>query len=96
MRSGQVLNLSVPFTKFEGDDESYKYGGALQQAIERCDYEVDAYLFEDKFGIRQESFDFDEVPESDIEVGEPKKKRGRKKKEQMQAVAEDVTFDAFA
>ena len=45
LKSGQVLNLSVPFTKFEDESgEGYPYGDALKQAVSRLDYEVDAYL----------------------------------------------------
>ena len=58
----------------------------MKEAIGRCSYEVDAYLFEGKYGIKQESFDFDTPEESDItgEKEEKPKKRGRKKKEQDQ------------
>ena len=43
LKSGQVLNLSVPFTKFEDESgEGYPYGDALKQAVSRLDYEVDA------------------------------------------------------
>ena len=41
LKSGQVLNLSVPFTKFEDESgEGYPYGDALKQAVSRLDYEV--------------------------------------------------------
>ena len=41
LKSGQVLNLSVPFTKFEDESgEGYPYGDALRQTINRLDYEV--------------------------------------------------------
>lgn len=100
LKSGQVLNLSVPFTKYEDESgDGYPYGAELKDAIERCSYEVDAYLFDGKYGIKQESFDFDAPEESDI-TGEPEekpKKRGRKKKEQIKEVAEDAkVFDEFA
>lgn len=103
LNSGQVLNLSVPFTKFE--DESgggYPHGGELAEVVSRCDYEVDAYLFDDKWGIKQESFDFDAPEESeitggDVVVPEKKKGRGRKKKAELDAVAEEVkSFDEFS
>lgn len=99
LNSGQVLNLSVPFTKFEDESgDGYPYGGELAEVVSRCDYEVDAYLFDDKWGIKQESFDFDTPEESDITGEEkPKSKRGRKKKEQLEAVAEEIkAFDEFA
>lgn len=103
LNSGQVLNLSVPFTKFEDESgEGYPYGRELAEVVSRCDYEVDAYLFDDKWGIKQESFDFDTPAESDITgseevVPEKKKGRGRKKKADLAAVAEEVkVFDEFA
>lgn len=100
LKSGQVLNLSVPFTKFEDESgEGYPYGDALRQAINRLDYEVDAYLFGGKYGIKQESFDFDAPEESDItgEAEQKSKKRGRRKKAEMEEVAEEIkAFDEFA
>ena len=91
LKSGQILNLSVPFTKYEDESgDGYLYGAELKEAIGRCSYEVDAYLFEGKYGIKQESFDFDTPEESDItgEKEEKPKKRGRKKKEQIKEIAE--------
>ena len=45
LKSGQVLNLSVPFTKYEDESgDGYLYGAELKEAIGRCSYEVDAYL----------------------------------------------------
>lgn len=102
LSSGQVLNLSVPFTKFEDESgEGYPYGRELAEVVSRCDYEVDAYLFDDKWGIKQESFDFDTPAESDITGGEgiseQPKKRGRKKKAELEAIAEEAkVFDEFA
>lgn len=100
LKSGQVLNLSVPFTKYEDESgDGYPYGAELKEVIDRCSYEVDAYLFEGKCGIKQESFDFDALEESDItgEAEDKPKRRGRKKKEQIQEVAEDVkVFDELA
>ena len=52
-----------------------------------------------KYGIKQESFDFDVPEEADITgEAEPKpKKRGRKKKAEMEDVAEEIkAFDEFA
>ena len=70
LKSGQILNLSVPFTKYEDESgDGYLYGAELKEAIGRCSYEVDAYLFEGKYGIKQESFDFDTPEESDITGG---------------------------
>jgi hypothetical protein len=101
LRTGQALNLSVPFTRFYDESgEGYTYGSELEAAVKRCDYEVDAYLFEEKWGLKQESFDFDEPEESTVAGTEeaPKKKgRGRKRKEAMKESAEEAqAFDHFA
>lgn len=102
LKSGQVLNLSVPFTKYEDESgDGYPYGAELKEAIDRCSYEVDAYLFEGKCGIKQESFDFDAPEESDITgesvVEKPKKRRRKSKKDQMNEAAEEVpAFDPYA
>lgn len=102
LTTGKILNLTVPFMQFVDETgDGYKYGSELQEVIGRCDYEVDAYLFEDKWGIRQEAFDFDAPTESGItglEGDIPKKKgKGRKKKADLNAVAEEFkAFDEFA
>ncbi len=97
LKSGQILNLSVPFTKYENESgEGYPYGSELKEIVDRCDYETDAYLFEEKYGIKQESFDFDTPEESDITGTDeaPKtRKRGRPKKEDKQEIK---AFDEFA
>ncbi|BAR48140.1 hypothetical protein [Tannerella forsythia] len=65
LSSGRVMNITTPFTKFfDETGEGYCYGDELRDVLSRIEYEVDAYLFEGKFGIKQESFDFaeDDVP----------------------------------
>lgn len=94
LNSGQIFNITAPFTKYRDETgDGYAYGEELEDVIRRCDYEVDAYLFEQKFGLKQETLDFDAPQESDI-TGEDteKPKRGRKKKEKAQTQA----FDPFA
>lgn len=94
LNTGKVLNLTVPFMQFTDETgDGYPYGYELEGVIKRCDYEVDAYLFEDKCGVRQATFDFDTPQESDItgiEVPAPKKKRGRKKKSETEEATEEV------
>jgi len=92
LNSGQIFNITTPFTKYRDETgDGYAYGEELEDVIRRCDYEVDAYLFEQKFGLKQETLDFDTPQESDI-TGEDKPKRGRKKKEKAQT----QIFDPFA
>jgi hypothetical protein len=77
LKTGQVLNITTPFTKFEDETgDGYGYGAELGAAIRRCDYEVDAYLFEEKWGVKQLSLDFD----GEETTEEKPKRRGRKKK----------------
>ncbi|KAA6334745.1 hypothetical protein EZS27_016951 [termite gut metagenome] len=94
LKSGQVLNLIAPFTKYEQNDsaEAYPYAAQLCEAVERCNEEVKLYLFEGKYRIIQKQLDFEEHPDvTDVtETSElekvliesiPKKKRGRKRQE---------------
>lgn len=67
LKTGQVLNISAPFTKFE-DDDIYEHGGDLLSTIQGCNYEVHEYLFKDKWGIKQQEFDFDAETGADLKV----------------------------
>lgn len=58
LKTGMVLNINAPFTKFE-DNEAYDFAGALAGDIEACDHEVKEYLFNEKWGIKQMEFDFE-------------------------------------
>ena len=78
LKSGKVLNLVTPFIQFE-DTDAYYFAGELSADIEACDQEVKEYLFNEKWGIKQLSLDFDEPEGTTVKVIEPKK-RGRKKK----------------
>lgn len=84
LKSGKVLNLISPFIQFE-DTDTYNFAGELYVDIEACDYEVEQYLFHEKFGIKQMSLDFDVPQEASLDGAEPQqekpKRRGRKKKE---------------
>jgi len=80
LKSGQVLNLIAPFTKFEYLD-AYVFAGELYSDIQGCNYEVKEYLFGEKWGIKQTDFYFD-VPENaqDIEmtISDGSGKKGKK------------------
>lgn len=67
LKSGSVLNLISPFTKFE-DTENYAFAGELYADIQACNWEVSEYLFGEKWGIKQTEFDFDTPGESDVEI----------------------------
>jgi hypothetical protein len=96
LKTGQILNITTPFTKFQDETvDGYGYGNELWQTVNRCDYEVDAYLFEGKWGIKQLSLDFD-TPEGETAAAteEKPKKRGRKKKAASQEF-EDLNPSGF-
>jgi hypothetical protein len=85
LKTGHTLNIKTPCIKFEDEtDDGYRYGTSLKSVIERCNYEVDAYLFEQKWGMKQLSLDFDfdfgDGETGDGVTGQKPKKRGRKKK----------------
>jgi hypothetical protein len=63
LKSGSVLNLITPFIKFE-DSDAYLFAGELYSDISSCNYEVEEYLFAEKWGIKQQEFDFDAPEES--------------------------------
>ena len=77
LKIGKALNLTVPFVQFEDESSNaYAYAEKLKSIVDRCDYEVDAYLFDEKWGIKQQDL-FADDPFMEATVEEPKK-RGRK------------------
>lgn len=85
LESGQVLNLNVPFTKFE-DEDGYIHGAALMSDIEACNSEVEEFL-NGKWGIVQQElpgFETDTPNEADIDG--VKMKVFNSKKEMEEAV----------
>jgi hypothetical protein len=65
LKLGRVLNLVSPFIKYE---DEYEFQEELGQDVEMVTYEVKEYLLNGKFGIKQESLDFDAPQEADIEL----------------------------
>lgn len=85
LQSGKMVDLKI-FVPLA--DESYPYFEELQIDAAACDAEVEAYLFEEKWGIKQEQLDFDsDVPEEAVIEEVKPKKRGRKPK-QLEAPAD--------
>ena len=71
LQSGKVVDLKIFVPLL---DEQLSIDAAA------CDAEVESYLFEEKWGIRQERLDFEtDEPEEAIIVEEKPKKKGRKK-----------------
>lgn len=79
LQSGKVVDLKI-FVPFE--DEEYPFSEELRIDAAACDAEVEYYIFEEKWGVKQERLDFecDEPAESTVIEEEKSKGRGRKKK----------------
>lgn len=80
LKSGSVLNLISPFIKFE-DMEAYAFAGELFADIQGCNWEVSEYLFGEKWGIKQQEFDFDapeEAQDIQMTISDGSGKKGRK------------------
>lgn len=79
LQSGKVVDLKIFVPLL---DEQYPYYEELSIDAAACDAEVENYLFEEKWGIRQERLDFesDEPEEAATMEEEKPKKRARKKR----------------
>jgi hypothetical protein len=95
LKSGSVLNLISPFIKFD-DRDAYSFAGDLYGDVQACDYEVMEYLFNGKWGIKQQEFDFDtpEVMQEGVEMtvtsGGKSKKTSMKKLKELAEMNEAV------
>lgn len=90
LQSGKVVDLKifVPLC-----DESYPFSQELSIDTQAINWEVEEYLFSEKWGIRQERLDFESDEPIEADLDDKPRKRGRRKKE----IAEDVAiFDATA
>lgn len=78
LQSGKVVDLKIFVPLLDAD---YPYYEELSIDAAACDAEVESYLFEEKWGVRQERLDFEtDEPEEAVVLEEEKpKKRGRKK-----------------
>jgi hypothetical protein len=94
LRTEMCLNLNTPFTKFT--DEDYKFASELYIDVEAAFYEVEEYMFNGKYAIKQLEIPFgeanDEVTDENAE-DKPKKKRGRKQKLEPASDIAEVDFE---
>lgn len=89
LQSGKVVDLKIFVPLL---DEQYPYYEELSIDAAACDAEVESYLFEEKWGIRQERLDFEsDEPEEAVIIAEEKPKgRGRKKKIEAPAALDAI------
>ncbi len=99
LKSGQVLNLIAPFTKFLTENmDGYPFGSELDVAIQGCDWEVSEYLFSEKYGIKQETLDFEsDVPaEAGVDGVSDKKPKGKGKGKKSMTIEPATVFNETA
>lgn len=65
LKTGKVLNIVSPFTKYE---DEYPFVDHLGLGVNECLYEVEQYLFNGKHGYKQKEIDFDIPEEADIKM----------------------------
>ena len=65
LKSGKILNLIAPFTKYE---DEYSFSSELSTDVSLCTWEVEQYVFHKKHGVKQQEFDFDAPQDASIEL----------------------------
>lgn len=97
LKSGKVLNLVVPFTKYE---DEYDFSSELGQDVANCTYEVKEYLFNDKFGIKQAELEFDkqdvnlkDAAEGSMTITMSSRKSKNKKEDKLPKDALELSSD---
>lgn len=70
LKNGKHLNITTPFTKYSDSQYPYAYEEELYNDVQACIYEVEKYLWEGKFAVKQLDIGFDEedVEKADLEV----------------------------
>jgi hypothetical protein len=58
--SGKVLNIITPFIRYADEIDPYEFSCELADAINAAVYEVEQYLFADKYAVKQLEIPFDE------------------------------------
>ena len=92
LQSGDVIKVETPAIDM-GRPEKYEYLDDLSLAVDAVKYEADAYLKEQKWGVKEASIDFgeddpfnsenltaDQVPEANLEEEPKKGKKAKTKK----------------
>jgi hypothetical protein len=103
----KVLNLISPFTMYE---DEYKFAGELAIDINACVYEVEQYLFEGKYAVKQLEIPFEDSKDPDsgdfqgeansvgnavLSIVAKNMKPRKSKKQMMEAMPEVVEAESF-
>ena len=76
MVTKKLLHRCAPFTMCENTNEENTYPCNLKEAIDACSYEVQEYLFNQKWAVVQQELPFDEAvavevqPDAILDVNE--------------------------
>ena len=90
LQSGKVVDLKIFVPLLDAD---YPYYEELSIDAAACDAEVESYLFEEKWGVRQERLDFETDEPEEAVVMEEEKPKGRGRKKRLET---PVPLDATA
>ena len=90
LQSGKVVDLKIFVPLLDAD---YPYYEELNIDAAACDAEVESYLFEEKWGVRQERLDFETDEPEEAVVMEEEKPKGRGRKKRLET---PVPLDATA
>ncbi|MEA5110401.1 hypothetical protein SDC9_36999 [bioreactor metagenome] len=66
--SGKILNIITPFIRYADEVDPYEFAPELADAINAAVYEVEQYLFENKYAIKQLEIPFDEEDQENSEA----------------------------
>lgn len=61
-----VLNLVTPFTRFDSD---YQWQSELEEAVRNLSNETEQYVFDQKWGVKQLEFQFEEYADGEEPFG---------------------------
>lgn len=65
--SGKILNIVTPFTKYADENDQYDFASELSLDIASAVYEVEEYLFNNKYAVKQLEMEFIEEEEASEE-----------------------------
>lgn len=85
----KTLNLVSPFQPYE-DEDNYQFASDLAADVEACIFEVEEYLFKQKYAIKQLEFEFEEKAERDPESVEMDQEAGNVAREVLSKIGEAI------
>jgi hypothetical protein len=98
LEGDKILNLNSPFTQYEDDISGYPYSIDLAECIHTCICEVEEYMFNEKYAVKQLEIPFGETEDEgylvdvtdNAESPRPKKTRNKKMKVEFTNATEAI------